>query len=205
MLFSFSSLTSSLSRYFLIPALFFSISAKDFSTQIENYLKGINFISADFEQILNTGKIYEGHFWLAKRGKTKAKIEYTKGLNQDIFINDAYIIIIDKKTNKKYTNLISQTPIYSVLTGRLNLSKEKYKVIENNDKILRLSIEKSSSFGGISIMLIFSKYQNGNIKNLEAWIINDGKNETLFSFDPENLSVNDEKKVPESIFTLKNR
>lgn len=188
-----------------MPALFFSISAKDLSVQIESYLKGVKFISADFEQILNTGEIYEGHFWLAKRGKTKAKIEYKKGLEQDIFINDAYITIIDKKNKKKYTNLISQTPIYSVLTGRLNLSREKYEIIENNSKILRLLIEKSSSFGGISIMLVFSKYQNGNIKNLEAWIINDGKNETLFSFDPEKLFVNDEKKVPESIFSLKSQ
>ena len=190
-----------------MPVLLFSISvlAKDTSIQIENYLKGLKFISAEFEQVLNTGEVYEGHFWLAKRGKVKAKIEYRKGIEQDIFVNDAYITIIDKKTGKKHTNLIAQTPIYSILTGKLNLSKESYEIIEDTPKILRLSIEKSSSFGGISIMLIFSKYQNGNIKNLEAWIINDGKNETLFSFDPENLSVNDEKRVPESIFALKNR
>lgn len=192
-------------RYLLlIPAFLFSVVAKDVMTsQVENYLKGIKFISADFEQILNTGEVYKGHFWLAKRGKTKAKIDYTEGLDQDILIYDSYITITDNKTKKKYTNSISKTPIYSVLTGKLDLSKEKYKIIEDNEKLVRLSIEKSSAFGGISVMLIFSKYPNGNIKNLEAWIINDGKNETLFSFDPDNLFVNDEKKVPESIFALK--
>lgn len=193
-----------LSRHLILMLAFvFSISSKiDIQSQVESYLKGVKFISANFEQVMSSGNIYSGKFWLNKQDKTKIKIEYKKGINQDILILDNVITVLDKDASKKYVNSISQTPIYSILTGSLNLSREKFEIVENSNDWLRLNIKKSSAFGGMSVMLVFSKYPNGNLKNLEAWIIDDGKTETLFSFDPKTLSINDQKKVPDFIFSL---
>lgn len=193
-----------LSRHLLlISAFVFSVSSKiDISSQVESYLKGVKFIVANFEQVMSSGDVYSGKFWFGREKKTKVKIEYQTGVNQDILILDNVITVLDNDTSKKYINSISQTPIYSILTGSLNLSREKFDIAENSDDWLRLSIKKSTAFGGMSVMLVFSKYKNGNLKNLEAWVIDDGKTETLFSFDPKTLSINDQKKVPDSVFSL---
>jgi outer membrane lipoprotein-sorting protein len=158
-------------------------------------------MAADFNQVINSREIYSGKFWLSKKGKTKVKVKYTSGLNQDVLIIGDKVVVVDNEKSKKYRYSISQTPLYSILSGSLDLSRENSEVIENSDVLLRLKINKSSMFGGMSITLVFSKYkESGNIKNLEAWIVDDGKTETLFSFDIDSLSVNDEKKVPQEVF-----
>lgn len=199
---------------FLVLALVFSSSASDnvvdkkLASQVERYLKGVEFIAADFEQIGDNGEVYTGRFWLKKVVKSKSssepqvKIEYTSGLNQDILVSDSVVTVFDREASKKYVQSILQTPIYSILTGTLDLSKETFEIVENSDEYLRLRINSSSTFGGVQVMLVFSKYTNGNLKNLEAWIIDDGKNKTLFSFDPKTLSVNDAKRVPDDVFSL---
>jgi hypothetical protein len=81
--------------------------------------------------------------------------------------------------------------------------KEKYEVLEDSSETLRIRLKKSAAGVG-DLVLIFSKYPNGNIKNLEAWIIDDGNDETLFSFDPKSMSINDKSKIPAGIFEQKN-
>ncbi|MDR2666819.1 MAG: outer membrane lipoprotein carrier protein LolA [Holosporales bacterium] len=183
----------------------FPICSKDTSvqTQVEAYVNGIKFIAAKFEQVTNSGEIYSGNFWLSKKKKMMVKIDYLNGLNQDILIVDGNVTILNKDTAKLYRCSISQTPIYAILTGSLDLSRENFDVIENSSCRLRVKIKKSSRFGSIDVTLVFLKYEKtGNLKNLEAWIIDDGKTETLFSFDPDYLFINDENKIPSGIFAL---
>lgn len=169
--------------------------------QVESYLKGLKFVSAEFDQVTSSGETYSGSFWMSKKKGTEVRIAYKTGLNQDIFISGTSVTICEKNSKKEYRYSISQTPIYSILSGGIDLSKEKFEIIENSKEFLRLKLIKSSAFGGITVTLVFSKYEkSGNVKNLVAWIIDDGKTETLFSFDESSLFVNDEKKIPNGIF-----
>jgi outer membrane lipoprotein-sorting protein len=183
-----------------LPSAFCS---NDILPQVEAYLSGVKFIYAKFEQIMSSGDFHFGQFWLGKKNrKTKIRIKYEDDIAQDVFIVDSIVTVFDKKTSKKYVSSLSKTPIYSILTGSLNLSHENYEILENSKNRLRLNLKKSSIFGNMNIVLMFSKYQNGNLKNIEGWIISDGKSETIFSFDQDTLSVNDEKKIPDSIFSF---
>ena len=170
--------------------------------KVEAHIKGIKFISARFVQLSSFGDHYEGNFWLSKKNGQDVKIIYTSGLNQEIFIKNNTIHVIDHDDNDKDTSYsISQTPIYSILSNGLSLKNERYSIIENSHSYLRIKIEKGSLVGNMNLTLVFSKYlQTGNLKNLEGWIIDDGKTETLFSFDPDTLFVNDENKLPLGVF-----
>ena len=203
-------------RFFLTLALLFIFlfnvlskspenETKKIEKNVETYIKGIKYISAEFVQLSSLGDVYEGKFWLSKEKGQEVKIIYTEGVDQEISIKDEVISIIDNDNNKAYSYPISQTPIYAILNNGLDLSKEKYTIVENSHKCLRLKLNKGSLIGGVDLTLIFSKYsKTKNIKNLEGWIIDDGKVETLFSFYPEKLFVNDKKKVPHSIFKKHN-
>ena len=59
------------------------------------------------------------------------KVDYSDGLNQAILIVDNDVTILNKDTLTLHKCSISQTPIYAILTGSLNLSHENFNVIEN--------------------------------------------------------------------------
>jgi hypothetical protein len=169
-------------------------------SRLNSYINGIKFIAAKFVQVHDAGNdVYTGNFWLSKDGETLVKVTYITGIDQEILIKGGYISIVDNKQKKLYKHPISRSPIFSVLHGRFDITKEKYDIVDDSKDSLRVRINKA---GAGSVELIFSRYPNGNIKNLEAWIIDDGSCETLFSFDIDSLHVNDKSKIPQGTFEL---
>jgi outer membrane lipoprotein-sorting protein len=167
-------------------------------SQVNLYIGGLISIVAEFVQVCGEGgPVYTGKFWLSKNGETLVKVKYITGVEQEILIKGGYISILDKAQKKLYKYPVSRSPIFSVLHGRFDLAKEKYEILEDGDENLRVRIYKP---GSGSVELVFSRYQNRNIKNLEAWIIDDGSCTTLFSFDVGSLRINDKSKIPQGTF-----
>ncbi|MDR0630843.1 MAG: hypothetical protein LBF70_02315 [Holosporales bacterium] len=149
-----------------------------------DWLSSVKYIKGEFIQTTNSGDACLGRLWISTKDK-KIKIVYTSGPEQEININDKYVVVT--KEGKKYNSSIGGSPIYSILCGTLDISKEKFEVLENSKDTLRIKINK---FG--DVILVFSKYPNGNIKTIIAWII-DG---ILCSLDPESIRINDPKEIP---------
>jgi hypothetical protein len=127
-------------------------------------------------------------------------VKYISGSYQSILVHNGIASIFDNKTKKKYDFQISQTPIFSVLSGKLDLTKEKYEILEDSRELLRIKVIGSSVFGGVDVTLVFSKYEEtGNIQKLVAWIIDDGTSEILVSLDPDSIRLNCE--IQETVFT----
>jgi hypothetical protein len=146
-----------------------------------------------------SGQVYTGKFWLSRTKKhNNVKILYISGIKQVIFIEDSSVRVTDLDTKKQQTCTLPQDSMYKILSGKLDLTKEKVEIIENSKKRLRIKLLKSTVFGGGDVTLIFSKYpQTGNIKCLEGWIIDD---QILFSFDPDTMTVNDPSKLNPKVF-----
>lgn len=190
-------------RRLFVLALFFVFSSVSESSsnnlnlvnQVQTYVNNLKSVYSEFVQ-LNRGKVFKGKFWLKhENDKTQARVSYTHGIKQDIFVDGNEAII---KTEKKSRTIsISKSPIYSVLSGQLNLKNEQIKVLENSEENFVIKI-----FGylGGDLTLLFSKYESGNLKNWEGWIFSKGNDETLFSFVPETWSVNDEKHFSSKTF-----
>ncbi|MDR3030903.1 MAG: hypothetical protein LBU35_00770 [Holosporales bacterium] len=185
---------------FLISVVYAQSSKEpsDINKQVETYMNSLDCVYSRFFQI-RENKGYSGNFWLRKYdGLANVRIEYTEGLKQNILIHGDKVIINDGK--KKKTLSISRTPVFSVLSGKLDLSKENTEIIENSNEILRLKIKAYKSG---ELTLLFSKYKTTrNIQALEGWIFFDGKSETLFTFDPDTWSVKDKRKTPLKIFNI---
>ncbi|GHT88684.1 hypothetical protein FACS1894113_1680 [Alphaproteobacteria bacterium] len=183
--------------------LFFAVHAiahdvEELKRQVESYINNVCCIASDFIQLFGDGKCYSGKFYLLrKKGDTKVKIDYVEGIKQKIFINNGTITIL--QNGRMYNSSIEKMPIYSVLSGRLNLKNETVEIIENSDNLLRIKIK---NFRGFALTLVFSKYEKTkNIQTLEAWIVDDGNVETLFSLNSENRTINDEKSIPKGTFS----
>jgi hypothetical protein len=185
-------------------------------SMVSSYLSGMRYMHANFEQLTgNDGKIYQGEIWLSK-GKNetqeqttkkvnppKIRVQYTGELDQDVIIIDENVTTYEHKAGKQYKYSIANSPVYSIIIGRIKVNRDKVIVLENSKKWLRIKLEQSALFKNLSIILVFSKYEHsGNIEYLTAWIIDDGKTETMFSLDPQTLSINDAKKVPDSVFVV---
>ncbi|MDR0695179.1 MAG: hypothetical protein LBF56_00165 [Holosporales bacterium] len=177
---------------------------EEIARKVESYLRGLRFMRAKFEQITGDGgELYQGKFWLSKLKTTKIRVSYTSGLAQEILVIGDSVTVYESKTGKQYRYSLSSVPVYSVIVGKIDLCKEKFSILEDSKELLRIRLERSSIFNNIAITLVFSKYEkSGNIEYLRAWIIDDEKTETLFSLDPETLSINDARKAPESVFEI---
>jgi hypothetical protein len=128
----------------------------------------------------------------------KAKIEYTDPKYRNILIRDDIITTTDQRTGKRGSHSISRNSIYSILKGDIDLSKENCSLRGGigNTLEVTVSISKESS-----ITLLFSKYSNGNIKNLEGWTIRESNgNEICLRFVKGKFFVNDKTKIPDGIF-----
>jgi hypothetical protein len=184
-----------------------AVTGRDLELQVESCLKKVKYLVSGFQQAQSTGEFFTGKIWLSKEDETKVRIQYLSGSNQNILIINGKVIIfniIDGKL-KKYTYSISQTPIYSILVGNLDLSKEKYEILENSEDVLAIEITKSTVFTGMTVVLVFSKYkESGNIQHLEVWSVGseNGKEGTVFNFiHPRN--INDKSKIPDDVFDEK--
>jgi hypothetical protein len=173
--------------------------APSISAKVQTFLNGIKVLVSEFCQLMPNGAVYTGKFWLSRGGpQQRVRITYFTGLEQDIFIKATTLTVIDLKNKKKHAYTLPQNSIYKILSGKLDLTKEKVEIIENTGEILRIKLRGAKVFGGVDVILIFSKYsKTGNIKFLEAWILDD---QTLFSFDTTTMTVNDFTKLPPKIF-----
>jgi predicted PilT family ATPase len=160
-------------------------------------MNNLDFVFSQFYQIADN-KLYSGKFWLRKeKGITNVRLEYTEGVKQNIYIYGDKVVIVDAKGKEKSFS-ISRTPVFAVLTGKLNLTKEQTEIVENSDQSLKIKI---SSYKSGEITLLFSKYEfTKNIKDLEGWIYKEEQRETLFTFDPDTWSVKNAKNVPLDVF-----
>ena len=169
--------------------------------KIESYLKGIKYLSSDFIQKAADGSVFTGHIWISKEKGQKVRIDYSTGVNQRVFISNGVMRVINLDTNQESSHSLTQTPIYAILDKGLKLSDEKYEISFENEEFIYLDLKKSSIAGEMSVTLAFSKYKNGNIKNLLAWKVRDNSNsETSFSFFEDSLFVNDKSKIPNNTF-----
>lgn len=201
---------------FLVPVLFLSpqaFSGSSSSTEIsspeeitkkniESYLKALVCLSADFVQRTSDGFVYTGHIYLHKTKENQnIRIDYEAGLKQRIYVKNNALIVLDLETNKPSVYSLNQTPFYSFLTSKIDLSKEDCSVDNSEKEYAYLNLKKAGIGGESKVSLIFSKYQNGNLKNLEGWIITDANGFlTVFNLLPEGRSINDLSKIPNGAF-----
>ena len=183
--------------------LFFNVNiwCTPLGEQISTYISNIKSVSCEFSQLSESNDVYLGKLFIKQGKSPKVYIEYTSGLNQLVLINNKTVSVFDKNTGKTHTTSISGTPIYEILLGKFDPQKNKCSIEESSSDMVRISVNKSKS-GRALLNLIFSKYKNGNLKNLIGWIIDDGKNVTTFAMDESTMRVNDPKSVPDSIFSL---
>jgi hypothetical protein len=175
---------------------------------VNTFINGMNCIVAQFIQTSDSGEFYTGEFYLfkedktlvkARECKTLVKVRYLTGINQEILIRGGCVYIINNVEHKIYRHPANRVPVYSVLCEGFDLSREVYEVQKNSQEELRIRISKS---GSGAITLVFSKYPSGDIKNLVAWIADDGNCKMLFSFDVKSMSINDRSKIPIGTFEL---
>ena len=177
-------------RLFLLALVPFFLVASpsgevDIVRQASDYINNLNYVYSEFVQV-SGGKTYKGKFWLKReKGKVQSRISYTAGVTQDIFVDGKEVVIKNEKKARAIS--ISNSPIYSVLSGKLNLNREQIETLENTEKSFVIKI---LGYMGGDLILLFSKYDTGNVKDWEGWIFSKGEDETLFSFDPETWSVN---------------
>lgn len=176
---------------------FAEITEKD----IESVINGLKYLSADFIQINADSAGYSGHIYISKTKTPKIRIDYEKGVAQRIFIENDIIHTIDLSNNTETTDSLAQTPIYPILKHGFSLSKERYTIDQGDSKYAYCTVHQMTFWGETCIKLIFSKKDNGKLKYLEGWIIMEQNGNTvLFNLLPDNISINDCSKVPDSIF-----
>lgn len=194
---------------FLLPAFFTTavvtgesyILDKDLRRQVATYINSVKSVVCDFRQIVSSGDVYLGRIFIRQGALPKVLIEYSKGISQFVLVDGRVVSVYDGNTGDIHSTGISGTPIYEVLTGTFDVDRNRVEIEEETDKIVRFSVNKNSA-GRAMLNLVFSKYPNGNLRNLIGWIIDDGKNVTTFIMDEETMQVNDPKTVPDSIFSL---
>lgn len=193
---------------FLLPAFFASAVVAGgadipdkVSRQVSTYINSVKSVVCDFQQIVSSGDVYLGRIFIRQGTSPKVLIEYSDGISQSVLVDGRMVSVYDGNTGDIHSTGISGTPIYEVLTGTFDVTRNKVEVDEETDKIVRFSVNKNSA-GRAMLNLVFSKYPNGNLRNLIGWIIDDGKNVTTFVMDEGTMRVNDPKTVPDAIFSL---
>lgn len=172
-------------------------------SQIKNYMNGLTSLESNFKQQQEQEGVYEGKIFIKLCKNPKVLIEYNSGICQNVLVENKTVIVYEKHENKFHKASISGTPIYEILTGSFDFSSHKVSIDQETQREIIFSLDRKSD-GSAPIILIFSKYGNGNLKNLKGWSINDGKNITTFVMDENTMRVNDPKSVPDSIFKIGN-
>ena len=168
-----------------------------FENNLESFVASFIQKSSDSKEKCN-GTIYISR----NKNKPQMRVQYKNGPIQDIFMSGRYISIIDRKTKKKKTYSILTTPLYALLSGNLNLSDLKPKIIVNKNDVT-INIKSNNQ----DIVIVFSTITNNKkqvIDKLIAWTIYDGKTIINVGFDTKNYFINDKSKIPNGIYDIKN-
>jgi hypothetical protein len=173
----------------------------NYKTDIELYLKGLKYLSSDFAQEDSGGNVCYGHLYISKKENKNVRIDYDESIHQRIFIKDDIITVIDLNSKKSNSYSVKQTPVYSILNDGINFDEEQYSIDDLNPKYIKITVSEITPSGNVNITLVFSKYENKKIKNLEGWIIKEANEQkTTVRFFSDSLSVNDKSKVPDTLF-----
>lgn len=167
--------------------------------QVDGYFKNLRFLKSKFKQSSNKEPLVQGTIWISKAGKKpQAKVVYESGNIERLLLNGRYLHVKYKDKNKIHTYSILTTPIYSILTGQLSLSDYKYTVCEDTKKSLSLYVELPNK----QLMILdFSKDPiNNKVKFLKSWTIRNSNSCIVVELDIKTLFINDETKVPSSVF-----
>jgi hypothetical protein len=145
-----------------------------------------------------------GEMWLKKIGKENTvRIDYhdsDSGLRKMLITSTKIRIIDENKKESVLTTNVSRTPIAIILGTVGDVLKEKYS-IKNFKEYVSLELEKKINGIDFKIVLLFSKFGNGNIKAMIGWqVIESYKSETSVKFSENSLVLNDESKVSSKIF-----
>jgi outer membrane lipoprotein-sorting protein len=190
---------------FLIPVFLCSVfgntKTHDYKKEVKTYLRGLKYLSSDFVQTNSEGAVYSGHIYIAKEKTKKVRVDYEESIRQKIVIKGDIITITDLDSKEKTQHSVKQTPIYDVLSDNIELDERNCSVNNLGTEYIEVVICEIVPSGKVYVSLIFSRYSNGNVKNLEGWVIKEANDQkTEVSFFPDSLSVNDKSKIPNAVF-----
>ncbi|MEI6730633.1 MAG: outer membrane lipoprotein carrier protein LolA [Pseudomonadota bacterium] len=123
--------------------------------KIENYLSGVNTISAEFIQAAPSGDISTGKFYLKRPGKLR--MEYAPPVPVLMITSGSNIVYYDKELDQ-----VSRISLEDTLVGFLARSQVKFDDgviitgIEHNDHIIRVSLIQSKTPKDGSLTLEFA-------------------------------------------------
>ncbi len=169
---------------------------KSLLTQVENYLNGITELVAEFTQnTTTTGKI-----WLKRSIKEggKMRLDYEPRLQQRVVARDDQLFVYDL-TDKSdpLPQSLSGMPAAFILQNNISLEKDAAvkKISKRKDgKYLDLQLSSPAD-----LTLTFSLYENGNIKDLDGWVLIDAQGQEI-DVKLTKVNVNDPTLVSDSLF-----
>lgn len=172
----------------------FNLYSSPSSEQIEQYINGIENLSAEFYQSnSNSNDLDKGSITIdrnTKNKKTSVTVNYDTGIISSIVLKGRYITITYRKTGKSKTYSILTTPIYAILAGKLKLEDFKHQVIEDTDSntTVRIMHEKQ-------VFDLGFKKENKKVNKILYWTVYNGNSWTTVTFDDKTYSVKEKTKV----------
>lgn len=166
---------------------------------IQDYLNGITVLTSDFIQTNYDGDKVRGKIWLKRTGAEggKLRIDYEKRIPQRIIALQNNLYIYDLVTNEKPDpQNLGNMPAAFILQNEINLAKDAVfdaPVKSSDGQLLSIRLTDPAP-----ITLMFSLYENGNIKGLAGWVIEDSKGKICV--DLINMQDNNQNLAPDSLF-----
>ena len=172
---------------------------KSLVKQIEIYLNAITALVAEFTQSTPTTDPVKGKIWLKRSIKEsgKMRLDYDPRVQQRVVARDDQLFIYDltDKTDPLPQNL-SSMPAAFILQNNISLEKDAdvKDVFKNKDGNLDLKLSSPAD-----LTLTFSLYENGNIKDLDGWVLIDAQGQEI-TVKLTKVNVNDPTLVSDSLF-----
>lgn len=173
----------------------------DTLAQVENHLRLVNTLRADFTQTADTGAVSQGQMALAKPGKIR--FEFEKGVPLLIVSNGSVLSMVDYEVAQVTRWPVKETPLALLLDAKVSLRGRATIVPPNETPPGYLAVEgrdpKHPEYG--TITLFFQKTPQGPAGlMLAGWRVLDGQGRTtLVQLSNVRLNVS----VPQSAFTFR--
>ena len=141
---------------------------------IEQYLKNLNSLEADFFQVSSDGNIKEGKIYLSIPGKLR--ISYKNPDNLLITSNGFWLTVQDKKLRQTNNFPLNQTPLNLFLNKKLKFKEDEFKIkSEKSSGVITVTFSGNQKLHNSIFKLIFTDTP----LKLRKWVIIDEfQNET---------------------------
>lgn len=172
---------------------------KAYQLQIQDYLNGITVLVSDFVQTNPDGDQIKGKLWLKRAGPGggKLRIDYEKRIPQRIIAFQNNLYVYDLITNEKpEPQHLGHMPAAFILQNEINLTRDAAfdtPLKSLDGKLLSIRLTDPAP-----ITLMFSLYENGNIKGLVGWVLEDSKGKICV--DLINMQDNNQNLAPDNLF-----